>query len=311
MDGHGKGLLGLLAWPRGLERDAVKRDIAFRVSRHFVRALTIEVDGIQFYLDTSDRVVSREVFIYGMYERPLMATALSALSDHGFGDRLRGRLLLDIGANIGTASMTAIRYFGAAGSLAFEADPRNFRILGLNRALNGFEERIHAFDVALSDRPGTVSFERSTWNFGDNRVRIDGIESADAFDEGSREVIEVRAAPLDDILEEQGGDWGLERCGLAWIDVQGHEAHVLSGAASLLASGIPIVVEYWPYGLRAANGLERLNDLIESSYDSFVDLRPRGSSVPRSAPVSKLELLQESLAGPEDDTDLLLLPRRR
>lgn len=307
MDGHGKGLLGLLAWPRGLERAAVKRDIAFRLGRHLVSGVTIEADGVRFYLDTSDRVVSREVFIYGMYEQPLMAAAIAALGELGLVDCLRGRWLLDIGANIGTASLTAIRHFGAVGTIAFEPDPRNQRILRINRAMNELDERIVAFEVALSDGEGTVGFERSSWNWGDNRVRVAGSPRVRDLDEDSREVIEVPAAPLGKVLADN--DLDLERCGLAWIDVQGHEGHVLSGAPELLSSDVPLVVEYWPYGLRAADGIERFESLVRESYDYFVDLRPSvgGSHEPRE--IREIEGVGRRLNGPEDDTDLLLIPR--
>jgi FkbM family methyltransferase len=309
MDGHGKGLFGLLVWPRGLERSAVKRDIAFRLGRHLVSGVTIEADGVRFYLDTSDRVVSREVFIYGMYERPLMAAAVAALGELGLPSCLRGRWLLDVGANIGTASLTAIRHFGAAGTIAFEPDPRNQRILRINRAMNDLDERIVAFEVAVSDANGTVMFERSSWNWGDNRVRVDGASATQAreLDEEGREVIEVPTAPLGGVLADN--DLDLERCGLAWIDVQGHEGHVLSGAPELLSSDIPLVVEYWPYGLRAADGLERFERLVRDSYDYFVDLRPAGGGSPVPREVREIEEVGRSLSGSEDDTDLLLVPR--
>ena len=40
---------------------------------------------------------------------------------------------------------------------------------------------------------------------------------------------------------------------LIWMDTQGFEANILLGAKKLISSGAPIVLEFWPYGLKLNN----------------------------------------------------------
>ncbi len=76
------------------------------------------------------------------------------------------------------------------------------------------------------------------------------------------------------------------------MDVQGHEAHVLRGASELLRSDVPIVIEYWPYGLRRAGGLETLHSLIAEHYAYVIDLRSRDEQPPRLLPADHLPRLE-------------------
>ncbi|WP_449411898.1 FkbM family methyltransferase [Methylobacterium komagatae] len=58
---------------------------------------------------------------------------------------------------------------------------------------------------------------------------------------------------MDDLLTRQGLSERLPRS-LIWIDVQGWELQVLLGARAAVAAGVPIVIEFWPYGLQR-NGM--------------------------------------------------------
>ena len=70
-----------------------------------------------------------------------------------------GQTVLDLGAHIGTFTLTA----AAAGCrvLAIEASPRNARLLEASIAHNGFGQRARVFQVAASNRNGEVRF--SSW----------------------------------------------------------------------------------------------------------------------------------------------------
>ena len=81
--------------------------------------------------------------------------------------------------------------------------------------------------------------------------------------------VEVPALTFDG--EVAGGHIPLDDLGLAWIDVQGHELEVLQGARSLLAAGVPLVIEFASaMGDRAH--LDELADLLADSYEVMVDL---------------------------------------
>jgi FkbM family methyltransferase len=308
-DGRGRLLLrrALALRGDGDERRAAARDLAFRLARNFTPGFSIEVDGARYHLDTADQGVSRILFIYGLYDRPVMEAAFSALAHNGGPSDLEGRAFLDMGANIGSATVLAATHFAAGGGYAFEPDPDNFRTLRLNLEANGLSESVRAFRLALSDSAGRVEFERSDLNYGDHRVRVAGSAADDALNESTRAVIEVEATTLDQMVDR--GDVDLSDVGLAWIDVQGHEAHLLAGATALLSSDVPVVVELWPYGLRAAGALERFRALLDEHYDRFVDLGgPKGEPSVEPQPIDALESTAARHTRHDDHTDLLLLP---
>jgi FkbM family methyltransferase len=202
-------------------------------------------------------------------------------------DSLAGRTVLDIGANIGTETVSFIVRHGAERVIAMEPDPENLRFLRANIALNGVQDQVDVHALALSDRDQTLVFERSADNWGDHRVRVQDPSGPALGGEDARTTIEVQARTLDSLASDGTIDIGA--VDLAWIDTQGHEAHVLAGASCLAT--IPILTEYWPYGLRRAGGLERFSELTRDR--TVVDLRGSGPYSPDDFVV---------------DTDLLLLP---
>lgn len=95
---------------------------------------------------------------------------------------------------------------------------------------------------------------------------------------------------------------------LIWIDAQGHESRVIEGAAALLAAGVPVVTEFWPYGLARAGAAGRaFGELIRSRFSAFYDL---GDERPRRQPAAEVAaLLARYPADPGTAfTDLLLVP---
>ena len=94
----------------------------------------------------------------------------------------------------------------------------------------------------------------------------------------------------------------LDDVGLAWIDVQGHEGHVLAGAEALLDSEVPIVCEYWPEGLGSAEGLDRFHEAA-SRRSQFLDLMKHDSVF---RPVTELPALEKQYRG-ETYTNVLLV----
>lgn len=289
------------------QRRPISRDYLFRTTEWFTPSFTIESEGARFVLSTADKEISRILFIYGWYDRPLLETVhrlMPALTGRPFD--LHGKAFLDVGANIGSATVEALAHFGASRSVAFEPDPDNFRFLQQNLAANGLLDVVDAHRIALSDRSGTVRFEHSPDNWGDHRVRLDDARE-NRLGERARATTSVEATTLDDLVDR--GIVDLSDVALAWIDVQAHEPNMLAGATALTGSDIPVVLEYWPYGLRDAGVLDWLDEVIASSYTHFVDTKgDLGDPKAALRPVSELSALHGPYAGPEQPTDLLLLP---
>ena len=197
-------------------------------------------------------------------------------------------LFVDIGANIGTHIVHALKSGGFKRGLAFEPDPANYALLTQNISETGLSDKVKAFKLALSSRSGATTFELCGSNFGDHRVRVDGVKPSMTFDENKRRLISVLADTGDEFFEEN--DLNLSPETLIWVDTQGHEGHVFTGLGKLLA-GVEkpfVVCEFWPYGLERAGGKEMFFDFMRSC-KVFYDIN---QSNWQKHPKIKLEILE-------------------
>ncbi len=218
-------------------------------------------------IDTRDDVIGRILFEQGGLEFDLIERATASLREGGkLADKGVGGVL-DIGGNIGHTTLAMLKGGQFAFSVVFEPDPNNFALLRMNVDQNKMTSRVTAFQLALSDQEGELEFELSDQNFGDHRVRVrtDGILRQN-YQESNRRVISIKSRRLDSVLSEMDPA-KVREIGLVWIDVQGHERQVFAGATRILEAGIPIVAEFWPYGLaRAGTTCGDYCQLIERYY---------------------------------------------
>jgi FkbM family methyltransferase len=240
-------------------------------------------------------VVGRHVYIHGDFEAAVLRRVYALLRKTGRGHGT----LIDIGANIGTTCVQALVEGLATDAIAIEPEAGNFSLLERNIRANGLEGRVTPLRLALSDREGAAEFELSRDNSGDHRVRLNG--ATGMFDETTRATMSVATSTFDALVEQ--GTIDLQRTGLVWMDVQGHEGQVLAGASTLLGSDVPVVLEYWPYGLERAGGQALLDEIVRDSYRWFIDLRNEGTD---RRPVDEIGALAGSIVPPYF-TDLLLL----
>jgi FkbM family methyltransferase len=273
------------------------RELQFRLLRYLAPVVAVDGDGVRFFVNTRDKGVGLPVFVHGALDANEMRAAVEILERSGRHPfRNEQRLFVDVGANIGTATIQAILHHGAHGGVAFEPDADNIQLLRHNLLANALISRVAVVQAAVTDAFGPVSFERAKNNFGDHRVRPRSLTMGNAFGESSRPVTAVPGVTLDSQIE--CGLLDLDRVGLVSIDTQGHEAHVLAGASRLCLSDIPIMLEYWPYGLRAAGGSEseRLRAIIARSYGRYVDLAaPFDKSGIAYRPTDELQALEHDL----------------
>jgi FkbM family methyltransferase len=181
----------------------------------------------------------------------------------------RGRLFVDVGANIGTSTISALLRHGFAGAVAAEPEPENHRLLRMNLVLNDVDDLVKALPVALSDVPGSIELVIDPENSGAHRVIPAGGDGS--WVNADARIVTVPRTTLDDLVA--AGVIDPAEAGLLWLDVQGHEAHVIAGGGELLRRGVPIVLEFHPGMLRESGALDHLIALLESNYDRFVDLR--------------------------------------
>jgi hypothetical protein len=115
--------------------------------------------------------------------------------------------------------------------------------------------------------------------------------------------VTVPASTLDGLLDRAGPAEG--SLSLIWMDVQGFEGHVLEGGARTIRKGVPVVAEFWPYGIRRS-GMERdrFCGIVESLFSEFVLL----GGEPIAKPIGGLRVMFDQLVGSTRHRNVVLLP---
>ncbi|HEX4008899.1 MAG TPA: FkbM family methyltransferase [Solirubrobacteraceae bacterium] len=275
-------------------RRAQERDWFFRAAARFTPVLAVDSELGRILVSSNDDAVGRATFIHGGYDYETISTII-ALLERAVPGWPHGGVILEVGANIGTTTLMLARH---ADVIAFEPVPGNLEILRCNVVANQIDDRVTVRGVAVSDVAGFVTMELSGANSGDHRVRL--TDRNGSLEEADRDTIRVPTIRLDD-------DIGDQPVALVWIDAQGHEAQILAGASRLLASGTPIVIEYWPYGLRRADGLERLEALVAENFTTVIDTSRAPGDDGHILEPGALSTLRDRYPQPSDYTDLLLV----
>jgi FkbM family methyltransferase len=243
-----------------------------------------------FVVATADEGVGRRLFVTGWREDlTVLARACRLLEERGVR-RPPGAVFVDVGANIGTTTVVALRRHGFATAVAIEPSPDNHRLLGLNVAANDLGERVRVVCAAASDREGRLELDSARPNSGAHRV------ARAAAGRPAGPLAPVPAVTLDRLVED--GTIDLDCAGMLWVDVVGHEPEALAGASRLLEAGVPLVVAVKPW--RKAR--VELPPAVAAHYTEIVDLRHRRGT----RPAAELGALIGSIGR---TTDLLLLRR--
>ncbi len=291
------------------------RAFAFLLTRRVTPLVGVEQDGVRYAISTREPWgLGFSTFVYRVFDEQTICRLEAALGRHTGIETLEGLTIVEVGANIGTGTVSMLIRHGAKRIVAIEPDPENVRFLKANLALNGVEDRVDIHQIALSDSDGVLTLERSSDNSGDHRIRVPTPHGPDLAGEQQRVVIDVPARRLDSLVH--AGELDADGVGLVWMDAQGHEAHILAGADTLWAAKMPILTEYWPYGLRRVGALDRFHELVAQRCETVVDLRSCYDEPPtvlEASRVAELAGRYRASRDREEDvpyTDLLLLPRR-
>lgn len=268
-----------------------------RRSSRMTPVVMADMQGARILVRTDDPFVSAAVFSEGSYaDAGELEAAVRTLRTNGYSERLDNRgIFLDVGANIGTATVSALARQGFDKAVAIEPEPGNLSLLRANVALNGFHERVRVIAAAVGAQDGQVELLVNRENPGDHRVATGSASAA------SGQSVSVPLRSIDSLVAS--GELEPSRVGLLWIDVQGFEAEVLRGASTIIEAGVPTVIEYAPEHM--ASELGALRELIASRFALVGDLREaRTGTAITLRPAS--EIAEVRPAG--RFTDLLLLP---
>ena len=249
----------------------------------------ISRDGsVIFVHDSHDRGPGRELFIRGTQDFAKLEIALQLVRASGIPAVSR---ILDIGANIGTICIPAVKRGLIRSAIGVEAVPAIERLFRANILLNDLEAAIVSIHAAVGAIAGdTIDIAINTGNQGDNRI---GSASGRS---GFGETIRVKTTTIDALLADHS-----EKT-LIWMDIQGYEGIALTGAPRTLVDTPPLVLEFCPALMAEANSYHALKDAI-AGYRGFHDLTHPGDL----RPLSDLDRLHTALGMRGNFTDILVL----
>jgi FkbM family methyltransferase len=253
-----------------------------------IERLALRTADGRFMVSTRDNMIALELFLKGNFDRHLVEQSCAMASEYSGRTELT---YLDVGANIGTNAVYALRTPAFSSAVCFEPDQENFSNLVQTISMSGIDGQVRCECIALGEKDGHATLERSSVNFGDHRI-------APSENAEQGETVPVRT--LDSSLSEEE----VGRIGLVSVDVQGYEAQVLSGASNLLARDIPFLCELTPDELRRHNGFDRFLKIAEQSFNWFADMREPA----KLRPIGELRGLAENIPD-AGHTDVFLTKR--
>lgn len=222
--------------------------------------LTSPIEKSEHYIISSnDHFIGHNLYIKGHFDFEKFELALKII-----GPEFQPTLLVDIGANIGTICIPAVKRNIFPKAIAIEPEPFNFKLLKLNTILNNVDNKIEIHNIALSDIENEVlDFEYSEDNYGDHRLRKNKNK------EKSIKSIQIKTQTLRKYLDIKSIDNTL-----IWIDTQGFEPFILKGIQDILKKSSPkLLIEFSPLHLDLNNSYTILKSiLLQTNYKKFTEM---------------------------------------
>jgi FkbM family methyltransferase len=264
------------------------------------RDVTVNTSNGVLTFDSRNWLIGKYLYVKQAHEESEIRSALELLTAEGLIER-SGSTIVNVGANIGMTCIALVKSGHFDRAIAFEPDPGNYRLLVRNIDQNGLRERIQTFPVALSSTTGPLEFELSADNSGDHRVRH--TDRSGFYREETRRTISVPGETLDNFFENR-----TEPVHAFWVDIQGHEGHFFLGARTFLERGIPVIFEFWPYGIERAGTSPR--EFVSFLSAMFTHFWVIGNRDYQRAPLSGMIGLFDAYSGPRSFCLVVLAAKR-
>jgi FkbM family methyltransferase len=238
-------------------------------AEEFTPLIAVDSQDARFLLSTFDHHITTSLFLKsGRGEMKILRRAIAVLA--AVGKDIRRGTLIDVGANIGTTTIPALRRHHFAQAVACEPEPRNRFLLKLNLVANDLQREVQICPAAIADSDGEVEFLVSERKSGMHEVHSRDSPLPDWTRE-PYETITVRQVALDTVAGQ--GVFDPDDVALLWMDAEGHEGHILRGGESLTERGVPVVMELNPDALGRHGGLEFVKEVAQARYTHYVRLR--------------------------------------
>ena len=268
------------------------REAFFAAAAEVTPYVAVEVGDEIFFVATDDVGVGRRVFVRGKRrDMTTLANGLAELAARGIRPPPEP-VFVEVGANMGTTTVMALRRHGFATAVALEPSPQNVWLCRLNLVANGLDDRVTLLPCAASNRVEEMDLVIGGGNRGGHRVMsAGGDHPAQA---GS-----VRSVTLDGLVDD--GTIDPARVGLLWCDAAGHDAYAVLGGTRLVEAGVPLIVNVSV----AIEGETRdaFVGLLTPHYAEIVELRKARRTLP-------IDALADLVAGYQHKGDVLLVPPR-
>jgi FkbM family methyltransferase len=273
------------------------RELSFRLFRAVtpnLKSIVLEDDaGHAIVAVAHDNFITFECVKYGRYVSSPVLQAIDLYKSLGLP---LGGTFLDVGANVGTETVTALKSGAFSRGIAIEPVVDNLRNLRMALCANELSSAVQVVPCAVSNQPGVLRMRMSPTNAGDHRI-VDGESAGGAF-------MDVEVKTIDEVVARIDSRSERDVC-MIFIDVQGHEPEALEGASRLLRSGIPLVMEYSPNDMARDGKTEKLLHVLRGHYDSYVVLGESASL--QSCDIEGLVELRDS---PHEHLDLFIYRRQ-
>ena len=179
----------------------------------------IKIFGMTLLVDLCDKGASRDYFVNRIREPESTKIFIKFLRGIN-GD------VLDVGAHIGYYALIEARY-SRGHVYACEPNPWSYKLLRANIHINGLEDRVRMYNVALGDRNQIIKFI------------VDKQSNLSRVDPNASRNIRVRMTTVDDLFKDT-------QISYIRMDVEGYELKILQGARKTLENVSGLFIEVHP-----------------------------------------------------------------
>ena len=254
----------------------------------------IENNTMSFIYRKDDYVIpARMILIDRTYAYESIDAFFSLVKEHYGDDFEKEGFFLDIGANIGTTSIYVKKKHPGLKVMAFELCSENYDILRCNTIINHVEDII-VINKGISNINGEVYYNYVPFNSGASGIATFGEQGY--------------VATLDSVLDESGIK--PRDISFIWIDTEGHEMEVITGAKKTLESKkIPLFQEFNAQTYCSKRELmNSYSELLGKVYSGFIDVERYLKGNKEVISIKELlNYIEKSVQDGERQTDILFV----